>query len=87
MNDPVILFFLLGIAAGLMRSELRLPATIYDFVSMLLLLTIGLKGGMELAGRPFLPLVPQLLAVLVMGLVLPLVAFPVLALYLPERMG
>jgi len=78
MNDPVILFFILGVAAGLMRSELRLPATIYDFVSMLLLLTIGLKGVIELAKQPFAELLPQLLAVLVMGSLLPLVAFPVL---------
>ena len=42
--DPVILFFLLGLLAGLVRAELRLPAAIYDFLSMLLLLTIGLKG-------------------------------------------
>ena len=47
--DPVILFFLLGLIGGLVRAELRLPAAIYDFLSMLLLLTIGLKGGIELA--------------------------------------
>ncbi|WP_207951617.1 sodium-dependent bicarbonate transport family permease [Pseudomaricurvus alcaniphilus] len=49
MSDPIILFFLLGIGAGLLRSELRLPAAIYDFVSMLLLLAIGMKGRIELA--------------------------------------
>ncbi len=43
--DPVLLFFLLGLAAGLLRSELRLPAAVYELVSMLLLLSIGLKGG------------------------------------------
>lgn len=78
MVDPVILFFLLGVVAALVRSELRLPAQIYDFVSILLLLAIGLKGGVELAKQPFSELAPQMLGVFAMGLVLPLVAFPVL---------
>jgi uncharacterized protein len=76
--DPVLLFFLLGLAAGLLRSELRLPAAVYDLVSMLLLLAIGLKGGIELAKQPFSELAWQALAVMAMGSLLPLLAFPVL---------
>lgn len=76
--DPIILFFLLGVGAGIMRSELRLPGSIYEFISILLLLAIGLKGGVELAKQPFGSLLPQMLAVVVMGFLLPLVAFPLL---------
>lgn len=76
--DPVILFFLLGLLAGLLRAELRLPAAAYEFVSMLLLLSIGLKGGIELARQPFSYLLPQILAVVAVGLLLPLIAFPIL---------
>jgi hypothetical protein len=76
--DPVILFFLLGLIAGLARSELRLPAAIYDFLSIALLLAIGLKGGVELAKQPLLPLLPQFLTVVAMGAILPLLAYPVL---------
>jgi hypothetical protein len=72
--DPVILFFLLGACAGLARAELRLPAAIYEFVSMLLL-AIGLKGGVELArageGIPAI----ELAALLALGFGLPLPAF------------
>ena len=78
--DPVILFFLLGLLAGLVRAELRLPAAIYDFLSMLLLLTIGLKGGIELAKADLWQLVPQLLGVLLLGLLFPLLLFPLLRL-------
>ncbi|MEA3300094.1 MAG: sodium-dependent bicarbonate transport family permease [Pseudomonadota bacterium] len=78
MLDPVLLFFLLGVTAGLLRSELRLPAAVYDLVSMLLLLAIGLKGGIELAKQPFSELALQAIAVIAMGALLPLVAFPVL---------
>ena len=76
--DPIILFFILGLIAGLARSELRLPSAIYEFVTILLLLSIGLKGGVELASRPFGSLVPDILATLAIGIALPIVAFPVL---------
>jgi hypothetical protein len=76
--DPVILFFLLGLAAGLLRSELRLPAAVYDLVSTVLLLSIGMKGGVELAQHRQPGLLPQVLAAIAMGCALTLVAFPVL---------
>lgn len=75
--DPVIWFFLLGVIAGLFRSELRLPPAVYDLLSVLLLLTIGLKGGVELARQPLGGVLPQAAAVLAMGFVLPLFIFPV----------
>lgn len=78
MMDPIILFFILGVTAGLLKSELRLPPAVYDFVSIMLLLAIGLKGGIELAKQPFLEILPQMVAVVVMGFLLPLVAFPLL---------
>lgn len=78
--DPVVLFFLFGLSAGLLRSELRLPASIYDFITILLLLAIGLKGGVELSKQPLSALLPQMLAVLAMGVTLPLLAFPFLRL-------
>jgi hypothetical protein len=76
--DPVIYFFLFGLCAGALKSELRLPSQIYDFVSMLLLLTIGLKGGIELANQSFGVLLPQIAVVVLAGFLLPLLVFPVL---------
>lgn len=76
--DPVVLFFVLGVVAGLMRSDLRLPSAIYDFLTMLLLLAIGLKGGVELSRQPISTLAPQMFAVVAMGLLLPLLAYPLL---------
>lgn len=49
--EPVILFFLLGLLAGLLRSDLKIPAVLHESLSIFLLLAIGLKGGVELA-RP-----------------------------------
>ena len=76
--DAVVLFFVLGLAAGLARSELRLPSAIYEFLTVLLLLAIGLKGGVELSRQSVGDLAPQILAVIAMGLVLPLIAYPLL---------
>ena len=45
--DAVVLFLILGVAAGLAKSDLKLPAALYDALSIYLLLAIGLKGGME----------------------------------------
>ena len=73
--DPVILFFLFGLVAGLLRSELKLPSALYDSLSIFLLLAIGLKGGQGLATQPLGPLLPQLLAVVVLGVVQTLIAF------------
>lgn len=76
--DPILLFFLFGIIAGVLRSELRLPSQIYDFISLLLLLAIGLKGGVELSKQPFAELVVQIGVVTLLGILLPLTAYPIL---------
>ncbi|MBL8371141.1 MAG: sodium-dependent bicarbonate transport family permease [Burkholderiaceae bacterium] len=76
--DPVILFFLFGLTAGLLRSELKLPGALYDSLTIFLLLAIGLKGGQGLATQPLAPLVPQIGAVIVLGCVQTLIAFAVL---------
>ncbi len=78
--DPVILFFLLGLGAGILKADLRLPAAVYELLSVLLLLSIGMKGGMAMSGVPASELVVQLAAVAVMGAVTGLVAFGLLRL-------
>lgn len=76
--DPIILFFILGVVFGISKSEVRLPSQIYDFISIVLLISIGLKGGIELAKQPFSSMLPQILTVLTVGFILPLIAYPVL---------
>lgn len=78
--DPVILFFVLGVVAGLLRADLRLPSAVYELLSILLLLSIGLKGGVELAKQPLLPILPVLGLVALMGMTLGLIAFGLLRL-------
>lgn len=73
--DIVILFFMLGLAAGLLRSELKLPSALYDSLSLVLLLTIGLKGGEGLAQQALGPLLPQLGLVILLCVALTLLAY------------
>jgi hypothetical protein len=47
--DPAVLFFVFGVAAGLVRSNLAIPAEVSRFLSLYLLMALGLKGGFALA--------------------------------------
>jgi hypothetical protein len=47
--DPAILFFLFGMLAGLLKSNLEIPQPISKFLSLYLLMALGLKGGFALA--------------------------------------
>lgn len=47
--DPAILFFVFGIAAGAARSNLEIPPQVARFLSLYLLMALGLKGGFALA--------------------------------------
>ena len=76
--DPIILFFILGIILGILKSEVRLPSQIYDAISIVLLLSIGLKGGIELAKQPFSSLIIQILVIMAVGFILPFIAYPIL---------
>lgn len=47
--DPAILFFILGVSAGLLRSNLEVPPPLSRFLSLYLLMALGLKGGFALS--------------------------------------
>ena len=76
--DPVVLFFVFGLVAGLLKSELKLPAALYETLSIILLLAIGLHGGVELAEQASVQLLGQAGLVLLLGIGLPLLAFVLL---------
>jgi hypothetical protein len=46
--SPVVLAFALGIIARSLRSDLEIPSAIQSYLSIFLLLAIGLKGGVAL---------------------------------------
>jgi len=53
LTNPTLLFFLLGVVAYLVKSDLEIPPTTIKFISLYLLFSIGFKGGQELAHEHF----------------------------------
>jgi len=83
---PPILFFLLGMAATLLRSDLEIPTQAARFLSLYLLFSIGLHGGHELAQSTLTTQVVLVLAAAVVtSLLIPLWTFAILRLKLPAH--
>jgi hypothetical protein len=76
--EPVILFFILGLLAGIIRSDLKIPGVLYESISIFLLLAIGLKGGIELAKVSLASIAGPALIVVAVAAIIPLLAFPIL---------
>ncbi len=53
LTNPTLLFFLLGIFATFVKSDLEIPQSSSRFISLYLLFAIGFKGGQELAHSNF----------------------------------
>ena len=53
LTNPALLFFLLGIIAVQLKSDLEIPPNSSKFISLYLLFSIGFKGGQELAHSHF----------------------------------
>lgn len=52
-TNPTLLFFILGIIAVMVKSDLDIPESSFKFISLYLLFSIGFKGGQELAHHDF----------------------------------
>lgn len=76
--DVVVWFFVLGVFARLVKSDLKLPEALYETLSIYLLLAIGLKGGIELSREPLAAVLPQVAACMALGFAIPFVLFPLL---------
>ncbi|MEO0027420.1 MAG: hypothetical protein RL716_751 [Actinomycetota bacterium] len=75
LTSVPVLAFLLGAALVLMRSQMQVPSQIFEFLSMYLLLAIGLKGGVALSSTPASEVwLPILVSIFVGGLI-PVVVF------------
>ena len=53
LTNPALLFFVLGVFAVLVKSDLEIPTNSSKFISLYLLFSIGFKGGQELAHSEF----------------------------------
>lgn len=77
--DPAILFFVFGVLAGSVKSNLEIPQPISRFLSLYLLMALGLKGGFALAHSGFTPAVAAgLAAAVALAILIPIVGYHVL---------
>ncbi|MCC9020592.1 sodium-dependent bicarbonate transport family permease [Flavobacterium lipolyticum] len=53
LTNPALLFFVLGIIAVYLKSDLEIPKNSSKFISLYLLFAIGFKGGQELSHEAF----------------------------------
>lgn len=74
--SPVVLFFVLGLFAGLAKSDITIPEAVSKGLAIYLMMAIGLKGGFEMAASG---LTGTIIAVMLCGILLsftlPAVAF------------
>jgi hypothetical protein len=76
--SPMILAFLLGIAATLLKSDLKFPEELYLSLTIYLLIAIGLKGGYKLSLVPFAEVYKPLGFALILGALIPVWSFVIL---------
>ena len=77
--DPAILFFIFGVLAGTVKSNLEIPPAISRFLSLYLLMALGLKGGFALSQSGLTADVGiSLAAAVLLAIVIPLIGYAVL---------
>lgn len=82
--DPALLFFVLGLLAGVLRSNLEVPPPLSRFLSLYLLMALGLKGGFALHQTGLsTTVVAGLASAVALAVLLPLLDLPLLRRWLP----
>lgn len=76
--NPSMLFFGLGLFAQVIRSDLKLPADLIKSITIYLLISIGIHGGVELAHASIDNALPSVFVAILMGLIIPVLAYLIL---------
>jgi hypothetical protein len=76
--SPMILAFLLGIGATLLKSDLKFPEELYLSMTIYLLIAIGLKGGYKLSLTPIADFYKPLGVAVLLGALIPIWSFAIL---------
>ncbi|MDD9910309.1 MAG: sodium-dependent bicarbonate transport family permease [Ahrensia sp.] len=77
--SPIILFFVLGLLASLLRSQMSVPEAFAKGLAIYLMMAIGLKGGVEMSTSTLSgDVVAMLLAGIALSFALPVLAYRLL---------
>ena len=75
LTSVAVLVFILGFIGAKLKSELKLPESVYQMISIYLLFGIGLKGGHSLKSVTPESFIKPALATIFLGILIPIVAF------------
>ena len=78
LTSVAVLLFALGFFSSRINSDVRMPESVYQFISVFLLFGIGLKGGHALKDVTFSEFIAPSIATIVLGSTIPFLAFYVL---------
>ena len=79
LTNPALLFFFLGLLAVQVKSDLEVPPNSAKFISLYLVLSIGFKGGQELAHSSFdVEIVNSIILGLGLAITIPIYTFYIL---------
>jgi uncharacterized protein len=76
--SPMVLAFVLGIVATLVKSNIEIPEPVYKIIGIYLLLSIGIKGGTELAGVTLSEFIGPALVALGLAVAIPFWSYAIL---------
>lgn len=76
--SPAVLFFVLGLLAAVVRSELKFPEALYVSMTIYLLCAIGFKGGVALSEAGISQVWLPAVAAMTLGALIPLWTYPLL---------
>ena len=79
LTNPALLFFVLGVLAVRLKSDLAIPEGSSKFISLYLLFAIGFKGGQELSHSEFsMEIIWSMVFGMVVACIIPLYTFFIL---------
>ena len=76
--SPPVLFFALGIAAAVLKSDLKFPEALYVTMTIYLLTALGFKGGVAINEAGLKVVILPALAAMLLGALIPLWTYPLL---------
>jgi len=77
---PAVLFFVLGVIAAVVKTDLKLPEPLYVTLTVYLLVAIGFKGGVSISEAGLAKVWLPALVAIALGTAIPLWSYPLLRL-------
>lgn len=79
LTNPALMFFVLGVIAVYIKSDLEIPPSSSKFISLYLMFAIGFKGGQELSHQPITSeIIWAMLFGIFISLIIPIYSFFIL---------